>query len=294
MPKHRLEVEDLHAADRIFAWLLILFGYVIAMAMSADSSGWDDPVFNVMRRLPATPYSWSGILAVAITVYAVGDISSPQRRWRGRVVVVGATMCFLWWAALALTMTRMVYELPNRITDMWPLVAFFIGLLYAARVVVYAGVFTGSRWSTNPYQLWDTLFVLVVSLSQMIIGVAPGTIFTEVERPVMFQLASVNFLGAAIVMFGLHLRNKETGLNLELAGAFSLVATLAWYCMSVLHTQTLAGTTLGFGLAEAFVFGTLHRGLQILVMKWAKRTGRPKLEKRIERALNAELRQEQR
>jgi hypothetical protein len=131
---------------------------------------------------------------------------------------------------------------------------------------------------------------MIVSLSQMIIGVAPTSVFTEVERPVALQLASVNFLGAAVVLFGLHLKNTAVGENLELAGAVSLVATLLWYTASVLHSQQLAGTTLGIGLVEMFLFGTIHRSVQIVVLKIARWRGRHDLEARIVTALHPAMR----
>ncbi len=226
----------------MIAWLLILFGVIISMGVAMDPAGWDDPVFNVARKLPYTPYSWSAILAASVGIYAIGELMSDERRVRGRVVIAGASLCFVWCLSMSCMMARMVYELPVRITVLWPFVMFFVAALYASRIIVYASAFTGARWSTNPYQLWDTMFVVIISLSQIIIGVAPGTIFTEVERPVMLQLALVNFIGSALVIFGLHLKNTKLGENYELAGAFSLVLTLAWYCYSVTNKQVLAGT----------------------------------------------------
>jgi hypothetical protein len=87
-------------------------------------------------------------------------------------------------------------------------------------------------------------------------------------------------------MFGLHIKDKEAGLNYEVAGAFSLVLTLGFYVTQVLHKSPLAGTTLGFSMPEAFVFATLHRCVQILSLKWARRTGRNRLERRMIHALN--------
>jgi hypothetical protein len=283
---NRLSDKELGTADRILGWLLILLGYVMAMGLAADPGGWEDPVFNVVRKLPYTPYSWSIGIALFTIVYTIGERAPQHWRGRGRVIIVGALLCGLWWACLSFMMARMVYEQPTRITILWPFMTIFVAFLYASRVVVYANTFTGDRWRTNPYQLWDTLMLITVSLSQVIIGAAPGSIFTEVEKPVMFQLALVNLMGASIVMFGLHMRNKDLGLNLELAGAMSLVATLAWYCASVTSKQTLAGTTLGFGLAEAFVFATLHRSIQIITLKWARRYDKDDLAHDMKQALN--------
>lgn len=282
----RLTEKELGTVDKILGWLLILLGFVIAMAIAADPAGWEDPVFTVVRRLPYTPYSWAGLLAIGTFVYGFGERSPIRWRSRGRIIIVGALLCSMWWLSLSLMMARMVYEEPTRITILWPFCTFFCAVLYATRIIVYADAFSGDRWRTNPYQLWGMLFVVIVSLAQIIIGVAPGTIFTEVEHPVQLQLALVNFLGSIVVLVGLHLKNTEKGINLELAGTLSLVATVAWYCASVTQKQVLAGTTLGFGLAEAFLFATFHRGIQIITLKYARVFSKPGLENSMKQALN--------
>jgi hypothetical protein len=195
-------------------------------------------------------------------------------------------MCATWWLAMSLCMSRMVYEQPSRITDLWPLVTFFIACMYLSRVIVYANVFSGDRWNTNPYQLWATVFLMIASLSQVIIGIAPVSVLSEIERPAALTVGAGNLFGAVVVMFGLHLKDKEQGLMYELAGAFSLVATLGWYCASVLSRSPLAGTTLGFSMPEAFVFATLHRSIQIFTLMWARRSSRGGLERRMVHALN--------
>jgi hypothetical protein len=285
MTLNRLTEKHLKVADRMFASVLCLWGYVESMAIAADTSGWDDPVFAVVHKIPFTPYSWALGLFIAVSVYAAGELMSHHYPHRGKLIIAGATLCMFWHLAMAIAMSRMVYELPTRITDLWPLIMFIMAVLYATRIIIYSNIFYGQRWNTNPYQLWATLFLMVVSMSQMIIGVAPSSVFTEVEHPVAFQVATVNFLGAAIVMTGLHLRNQDRGLSLELAGTVSLVATLGWYVSLVLHKENLAGTTLGIGLVEAFLFATLHRSIQIISLKWAQFTKNEALEKRLADAL---------
>jgi hypothetical protein len=134
--------------------------------------------------------------------------------------------------------------------------------------------------------MWTTLFLLTASLSQVVIGIAPTSVFTEVERPVAFQLGLVNFVGATIVLLGLHMKDEEVGLSLEFAGAFSLAATLGWYCVTVLTHQPLAGTTLGFSMPEAFLFATFHRGIQIFVLKASRWLNKPRLEDHMLSRLN--------
>jgi hypothetical protein len=285
---NKLPAEALHGADRLLAWLLILFGYVIALAMVFDRHGWDDPVFTVIRAVPYTQYSWAALLTVGILVYTVGEVMRPGTERRGVILCAGAMICFTWAFAMSAAMARMVYQMPERITILWPLVMFFVACLYATRIVVYSDAFTGERWNTNPYQLWGTTGLVSASLSQVIIGVAPSSILTEAERPVTVTLALANLLGATMTMVGLHLKNTNLGLNLEFAGTISLVATLAWYVETVLTRQILAGTTVGFALAEFFLFATLHRAVQILIRKWAQWRGHPALEAKMTQQLRAE------
>jgi hypothetical protein len=256
------------------------------MGMGVDSSGWHDPVFQVVSHVPWTPYSWAAVLAASTVVFNIGYVLGFENHWRGRLIILGASLCAAWWIGLAACMARMVYQMPTRITIMWPVVTFFIACIYLSRVVVYSDLFTGERWNTNPYQAWATTFLMSASLSQVIIGIAPVSILTEIERPAALSVGSANLFGAVVVMFGLHLKDKEQGLMYELAGAFSLVLTLGWYCTEVLRQSPLSGTTLGFAMPEAFVLATLHRGIQIITLKGARWYGRERLERKMIHALN--------
>lgn len=283
---NKLDEVELRVAERLSAWLLTLFGYFVAMSIAVDTAGWDDPVYDVARKMPYTPYSWAVMLTLFTLVFNIGYITKPGKRWRGPTIIVGAVLCATWWFGMSVTMARMVYQMPTRITDLWPVVAFFIGCMYLTRVIVYANAFTGDRWSTNPYQTWGTTFLMMASLSQVIIGIAPVSILSEIERPAALTIGAGNLFGACVTMFGLHMKDKEVGLMYELAGSFSLVATLGWYCAEVLHGNPLAGTTLGFSMPEAFVFATLHRAIQIFTLQWSRQFGKDRLERRMINALN--------
>lgn len=282
---NRLSETELRTGDTIFGRLLILWGVICAAGVSIDTAGWDDPVFTVVHKVPFTPYSWAGLLFAFTVVYAVGELLNPACRHRGRVVIIGASLCMIWHLTLALAMARMVYIMPMRITDLWPLVVLLVAALYASRIVVYANAFSGHRWATNPYQLWSTLLLMVVSLSQAIVQVAPTNVLSQIEHPVALQVIVANFLGAAVVMFGLHMRDKEYGINLELAGAISLLTTMVTYLILVISKQNISSLTFNFGLTLAFVLGTLHRCSQIMVLKWARWQGKQHLERRMAEAL---------
>jgi hypothetical protein len=285
---NRLSEDELRGSEGLFGRLLIIIGFTVSLAILVDPAGWDDPVFDTLRKVPYTPYSWAGGLLVCTLVYMVGEVVNAERKWRGGLLITGATLCGMWWAIVALAMSRQVYLMPTRITDLWPIVTFTIACLYGMRIIVYGNAFTGYRWNTNPYQLWGTSFLLLASLSEVVLGIVPSSVLVEVERPVAFQLALINLFGACVVMFGLHMRNREAGLNLELAGASSLAITIVWYCLTVLHKTPMAGTTIGFALTEGFTFGTFHRAMQILTLKYARWRDHPTLEKRMKSALTFE------
>lgn len=286
MALNQLSEKHLRIADRMLATLLGLWGYICGLALVVDTEGWNDPVFTVVHKTSGGLLTWGIILLVSITVYVSGELLSTHYPHRGQIIIFGSTLCMFWHLAMSLSMARMVYIAPSRITILWPIVIFIIATVYAARVVIYSNIFQGRRWNTNPYQLWGTVALAAISTMQVVIGVAPGTVFTEIERPVQLTVAAANLIGACVVLVGLHLRNKEVGSQLELLGAVTLVATLAWYCLNVLARQPLASTTLGFGLTEAFVLATLHRSVQIALLNWARWTDRPRLEKRILDALH--------
>lgn len=281
-----LDEREFKAAERLTAWILTLLAYFTAMGMLVDASGWHDPVFRIVSKVPGTPYSWAAALAVSGFIFNMGYIRSPESHWRGRLIILGALLCAVWWLGMSLSMTRVVYEMPARITILWPVVAFGVACMYLTRVIVYSDVFAGDRWNTNPFQMWGTTFLMLASLSQVIIGIAPVSVLSEIERPAALTVGGANLFGAVVVMVGLHLRDKESGLLYELAGSVSLVLTLGWYCANVLHHQPLSGTTLGFSMPEAFVFASLHRGIQIGSLTWARRSGRDGLERRMIHALN--------
>lgn len=273
-------------AERLSAWTLALLGYFVAMGMVINTSGWHDPVFHVVSKIPWTPYSWAVALVVFTFIFNIGYTRHSESRWRGKIIILGAMLCAIWWLALCFCMSRVVYEMPSRVTVLWPLVCFFIAAMYLTRVVAYSDMFTGDRWNTNPHQCWGTVFLASASLSQVIIGIAPVSILTEIERPAALMVGSTNLFGALVILFGLHLKDKEAGLMYELAGSVSVALTLGVYCSMVLRQAPLAGVTLGFAMPEAFVFATFHRAIQVMRLKWARFSGSERLEHRMIHALN--------
>lgn len=283
---NQLGEREFRVAERLTAWTLTLLGYFVAMGMMVNAAGWNDPVFHIVSKIPWTPYSWAAALVVFTFIFNMGYTRKTESHWRGKLIILGALLVACWWLGMCFCMSRAVYEMPTRITIIWPLVTFGVAAMYLTRVIAYSDMFTGDRWNTNPFQTWGTTFLMMASLSQVIIGVAPVSILTEIERGAALTLGGANLFGSIIVMFGLHLKDKEQGILYELAGSATLVLTLGFYCGLVLHQAPLAGVTLGFSMPEAFVFATLHRTIQTLSLQWARWSGRPHLERRMIDALN--------
>lgn len=148
--------------------------------------------------------------------------------------------------------------------------------------------FTLHRWALNPFQMYDVTFLVAVAIAQVVIGVAPASALTELPRTTLVYLAVANVIGGSISLVGLHLRELEEALWVELCGYLILVFVLGIFITLVVQTQPAPNAGYGFGLSEAFVYAAIHRSVQILLYKRARRKS-SKLAKEadaLERALN--------
>lgn len=270
MPLNELPVEVTRTADRTHVWLNVIMGFLVSSSIGSMPS-WDtDPIFTVCRFVPLSRPVWALALLAATVVYTVGSFMSYNRAHRGVTIISGALLCASWYMALSLCMARESYVNPREVDSLWPLIVFIIALMYAHRAILYADVFTGTRWALNPFQLYCVVFLMLVSMTQVIIGVSPGSVQAQFDKGTQLSLAMANFVGAVACLVGLHLRDLEMGLWIELWAYVSLTATMAFYAFTIVagsHGVPIA--TLGFALTEAFVFASLHRAIQIGTYKWA-------------------------
>jgi hypothetical protein len=282
MPLNELPVEVTRTADRTHVWLNVIMGFLVSSSIGSMPS-WDtDPIFTVCRYVTYSRPVWAVTLLVATLVYTIGSFTAYNRAHRGVTIITGALLCASWYMALALCMARESYVSPREINGLWPLIVFIIALMYAHRAILYADVFTGTRWALNPFQLYSVTFLMLVSMAQVIIGVSPGSVQAQFDRGTQLSLAMANFVGAVACLVGLHLRDLEMGLWVELWAYVSLTATMAFYAFSIVagsHGVPIA--TLGFALSEAFVFASLHRGIQIGSYKWALLRGNYETQSRL-------------
>lgn len=281
MPLNVLPEPVIRGADRAHVWFNVLLAITLALSLPVERTWQSEPIWAVARKAPWAPYSWAIALAVAVTIYTWGSFLSYDNNHRGRVIIVGAVLCFAWYMAMALCVARESYVLPQRVSGFWAVLLFFMALMYGHRAVLYGNTLTGTRWATDPFQLYDIFFLMLVSLAQVLIGVSPNSVQAQFDKNTQLSLAAANFAGAAIAMVGLHLKDLETGLLVELWGYLSLSCTLAFYCIQLITTTHVPNAQLGFTLSEAFVFASLHRAIQIARYKYLRRRGRHGIADRI-------------
>ena len=134
--------------------------------------------------------------------------------------------------------------------------------------------FTVRRWGTNPFQLYNLLLLLQVSLWQLLIGVPPEEYPTaqgSLDHRAQIALVSCNLVGTVICAYGLHLRDAETGLWIECSGYIALIGSLGIYLAVAFALFPWPTASFGLALAQAFVLASIHRAVQIIQYKHARR-----------------------
>lgn len=136
----------------------------------------------------------------------------------------------------------------------------------------WTNTFTLHRWALNPSQMYSITFLLAAAIAQVELGSTPGGILADqLDRQTILSLAVANVIGGGIALFGLHLRDLESALWVELCGYLLLVFVVGIYVTLLIIHQPNANASYGFALSEAFVFSALHRGVQIALYKRARR-----------------------
>lgn len=270
MPLNKLPDDAVRAADRTHVWFNVILGFCVALTIPTMPTWNTDEIFHVAREIPHSQLIWSLSLMFATGVYSVGSFMRYERPHRGLAITIGALLCMAWYLAFSLCMARESYVKPHQVSSLWPLLVFVIGLLYGHRAVLYSNKFTGTRWGLNPFQLYSVTFLMMVSLAQVIIGVSPGSVQAMFDKQAQVSLALANMVGAITCLVGLHMRDLEQGLWVELWGYVSLTATMTFYVSQIVVANLgIPVATLGFTLSEAFVLASLHRAIQIGTYKWA-------------------------
>lgn len=270
MPINVLTSDATRTADRIHVWFNVVLGLLVAASIPSPRDWWwQDPMFTVARSIPHSQAVWAWSLLVAVAVYAFGSFMPYGHENRGWVIIAGSIACFLWYLAFTLALARQTYVDPAHSAGLWPLLLFFLALLYGHRAVLYADAFTGARWGTHPFQMYPITFLMLVSISQVVIGVSPATVQAKLEPGAVLSIAGANLIGGTVTMIGLHLRDVEQGLWLEICGYASLTLTLIVYIGLASRQVNAPVATIGLALSEGFLFASFQRALQIILYKCA-------------------------
>lgn len=131
--------------------------------------------------------------------------------------------------------------------------------------------FTWHRWRINPFQMYFTSFLLLVSTAQMGMGVAPSSPAVHLYDNTQIALSFCAFWGTVIVLFGLHLRDIETGLWVEVCGYMPVIFTEGLSVYLMFATQVIPFTSHNFAFDQAMVYAALQRSIQIWLYKRARR-----------------------
>lgn len=141
--------------------------------------------------------------------------------------------------------------------------------------------FTWTRWRTDAFQMYFTAFLMLVSTAQLGLGAAPQSSQYHLEDATQNAVAFCCLWGVLIVMLGLHLKDVETGLWIEMSGYLCIFFVLSLSVYLQFTTQTLAFTTHSFAFDQAFVYAALQRSIQVWLYKRTRRRAM-RVENRVE------------
>ncbi len=131
------------------------------------------------------------------------------------------------------------------------------------------------RWALNPFQLYDISWLMAASIAQLYLGATPGSVLADnLDRTTVLYLAIANIIGGGIALFGLHLKDLEEALWVEVCGYSVLIFVLGIYVYLMTSNLINPNASYGFALSEAFVYAGIHRSVQILLYKRARRRHR--------------------
>lgn len=131
--------------------------------------------------------------------------------------------------------------------------------------------FTLHRWALNPFQMYDISFLMAVAIAQIQLGATPGSVQADMDRHTLMALATCNMVGAGIALLGLHRRDLEDALWIELCGYLCLIFVLGYYVLLLSIHQVNTNASYGFAFSEAFVYAAIHRSAQIWLYKRARK-----------------------
>lgn len=126
------------------------------------------------------------------------------------------------------------------------------------------------RWLTQSFMMCGVGLLMQASIWQLVLGNTQLVMTSgEIDPHSVPYLTFANLVGTAIVFYGLHLRNWESSLWVEVSGYASMLWSLALWILFVYLTAGLPNTSYGLNLTEGFVIASFIRAYLIARYKWA-------------------------
>lgn len=134
--------------------------------------------------------------------------------------------------------------------------------------------YTLRRWLTNPVKMFIVGMLWQANFQQLALTGPTASLAGDLDYRARLALTLANLVGGAICFYGLHLRDFELSLWVELSAYISLIGTLGMWVFLVYWSVPLPNTSYGLNLTEGFVLATaLIRAPEILWYKRALRRG---------------------
>lgn len=130
--------------------------------------------------------------------------------------------------------------------------------------------FTWHRWLTQSFMMCGVGLLQQASIWQLVLGNTQLVMtYGELNTSSATYLSVANLIGTTIVFTGLHLRDWELALLMELSGYAAMLWSLLLWITLVYFVVPLPNTSYGLNLTEGFVIASGIRAVLILRYKWA-------------------------
>jgi hypothetical protein len=123
--------------------------------------------------------------------------------------------------------------------------------------------YTLKRWLTDPFQVCIIAMLWQANFQQLALTGPSSSLAGDLDYRSRLYLTLANLVGACVCFYGLHLRDFERSLRLELGSFLALAWTLGIWVTMVYYTVTLPNTSYGLNLAEGTLIACVIRGVLI-------------------------------
>jgi hypothetical protein len=133
--------------------------------------------------------------------------------------------------------------------------------------------YTATRWLTNPFKVCEVALLWQANFQQLALTGPIASMAGDLDYRSRLYLTLANLIGGGIAFYGLHLRDFEMSLWVEVCAYISLIGTLGWWVVLVYLTVPLPNTSYGLNSIEAFIIAAFIRSALVLRYKRALRRG---------------------